>query len=193
MSCIFSPTILKIPNRDPYSGGLSTIGSKCSLDKEKIRWLTMRYIIPSDIEIAIPHKYDRVRYPPVGLSVLYINYLKVGLRLPLFHHLMNILEHYHIALTQLESNAIRIVVVSQFYYNKKKVESSVVLFKIFFRLKSAGVSELYAFFSRCPSLKVKTTNKNANWKDKFFFYCLPASIDGPTKWNLWDIQDKIGL
>lgn len=43
-----------------------------------------------------------------------------------------------------------------------------------------------------PSQKVKTPKKNTDWKDKFFYFCLPPSIDIQTKWNLSLLQDKLG-
>lgn len=60
-------------------------------------------------------------------------------------------------------------------------------------LKSSRTAGWYAFLSRHPSLKVKSSSKNANWKNKFFFVRLSSSALVLPRWNLNIISDKIDL
>lgn len=65
------------------------------------------------------------------------------------------------------------------------------LFRRFFFLKSAGSLGWYAFSSRRPSLKVKVPSKNADWKDKFFYFRLPEGSEIRCRWSLGRLSDKL--
>lgn len=96
----FSSTHLEMTNRDPTKVGFSALGFRTSLDRKRVRAMAMMYHIQPEIEIVIPRKHDSVMYPPVGLSAIYLDHLKVRFCISLFPLLINILSHYQIGLTQ---------------------------------------------------------------------------------------------
>lgn len=102
-----------------------------------------------------------------------MDYFKASIHLSQFALLVSLLNHYRIVLPQLVPKAIRMVIAFQLFCDNKRVTFSVPLFRSFFLLKSSGVFGWYIFTSCCPSLKVTTSRKIPNWKDKFFYYSLP--------------------
>lgn len=77
---------------------------KNSLPKERIREIATLYFIPPEVEITIPRMCDDVLHPLLGFCFVYVDHLKVSLCLSLFLLLVNILDHYHLTLSQLVPN-----------------------------------------------------------------------------------------
>lgn len=127
------------------------------------------------LEIIVPQRGDSVLHPPIGFNAVYVDHFKAGLHLSLFPLLLNILDHYHLALSQLISNAIQKVVVFQIFCDSQKIRSSIDLFRRFLLLNLADFLGWYAFSFRRPYLKMKMASKNADWKDKVFFFKHPSA------------------
>lgn len=117
---------------------VTALSFKNSLSQERIRALVIRYFILLELEIVVPRRGDTVLHPSEGFCAIYVDYFKVGLRLPLFLFLIDILNHYELALPQLAPNVIRTVITFQLFCDYKRVGCFVSLFRRFFLLKSTG-------------------------------------------------------
>lgn len=164
---------------------------KNSLSQERIRQVSFCYFVPPKLEIVVPRRGNSVLHHPVGFIAIYMDCFKAGLRLPRFPFLTNILNYYQLALPQLAPNAVRTVIVFQFYCDYKVIRSSVSLFWRFFLLKSADSLGWYAFFFQRPSLKVKMPSKNADSKDKFQYFRLLVSSQVRCRLNLNRISNRL--
>lgn len=123
----------EMPERDADEDRFSALGVRNVLNEEKVKASVMTYFVPIEIEIAVPHKYDSVMRPPIGFCVVYLDYFRVGFRLPMFPLLVSFLNHYRISLSWLVPNAITMVIAFQLFCvrNEKRVASSVLPFRAF--------------------------------------------------------------
>lgn len=132
-------------------GRIPALSFRNSLPRERVREIASHFFVPTEVEIAIPRMCNDVLHLPSGFYSIYVDQLKAGLRIPLFPLLVDILDHYHLALTQLVPNVIRIVFYFQLFCEQKKVWGSISLFSWFFLLKSARSLGWYAFSSHRAS------------------------------------------
>lgn len=119
----------------------STIHSRTS---QKVVWaLIKRLWFPSDVIILLPRISDTVCNPPLDSFSIYVEHIRSGLRFPLLPLIIEILDYYGIASTQLVPNAIRVVVGFERLCRLRGVVSSLALFQVFFYLKSSCTNGWY--------------------------------------------------
>lgn len=110
------------------------------ISEKKVRWMAKIYRVPSNVHLLILRRVDTILNLPIGFCFAYLDQFKDGLRIPIIPLLMEILEHYMIALSQLVLNAIRVIVGFERFYRDKKVVTSLSLFRAFFYLKSSLIA-----------------------------------------------------
>lgn len=95
--------------------------------------------IPHKVVLLVSRRQDMVVAPSQVYCSLCIAQLAVGLMFVLLPLLVNILKHYNIALSQLNPNAIHVVVAIEVHYRSLGVVTSLHLFRSYFFLKTNRV------------------------------------------------------
>lgn len=109
------------------------------MSEKKARKMGMDFRVPMDIHLLVPWRYDSMLNPPIGYSAIYHDQLKASNRFLLLLLLIEVMIYYNIALTQLVSNVIKVVVRFERICRMKRVISSLALFTFFFILKVSSI------------------------------------------------------
>lgn len=115
------------------------------------------------------------------------------MRFPLPELLLGLLRHYHLGLSQLNPNSIRMIIGFLFMCNLHSIEPSVNLFRRFFALclnrKEPG---WYGFAKRpaAASLITRTPSSNHGWKPRYFFIRSSQTDDLPAWKDLASKSDN---
>ena len=88
----------------------STLDEKCGLDIETLSRFRDRFQFPNRVRIRLPRKAERARHFSPGEVCFYEATFQSGLRLPVHPFIMELLNHFNIALGQLMPNSWRIIV-----------------------------------------------------------------------------------
>jgi len=88
----------------------STLDEKCGLDVETLSRFRDRFQFPNRVRIRLPRKAERARHFSPGEVCFYEATFQSGLRLPVHPFIMELLNHFNIALGQLMPNSWRIIV-----------------------------------------------------------------------------------
>lgn len=73
--------------------------TKSSLALIDVGAAVKNFHLGSSVRVSVPKDYDRARYPPKDMVAVYIDYSKVGLRVPVCELLPRLLDYYRVHIT----------------------------------------------------------------------------------------------
>lgn len=82
--------------------------------------------------MSVPKDNERARYPPKDMVAVYVDYFKVGLRVPVCELLPRVLEYYGVHIIQLTLNAIGRIIGFEILCLAEDRDPSINLFRYYF-------------------------------------------------------------
>ncbi|KAL4574893.1 hypothetical protein LXL04_021733 [Taraxacum kok-saghyz] len=82
----------------------------CSLTDDDLNEIRDNFKIDSSFQLVLPTSNQTVKNPPEGFVGIYHQFLKPGLRFPVFDFLKTVLSHYNLHIVQLAPNSFRKII-----------------------------------------------------------------------------------
>lgn len=120
--------------------------------------------------------------PPAGFTVLFVPYLRAGLRLPESDFLIEVLNHYRIELVHLVPNSVLVLsIFAHMFEAFLGITPSLCLFRFYYQIirnkkGSGALGSLYFKFQDTDKRVfpfLATKNSNPSWNKKWFYSEVP--------------------
>ena len=114
----------KASDEAPHGQRWASLGpnhEESHLTESDLKMFWVQYFIFSSFRLVAPGRDDRVLIPPKDRVIFYEKPLLSDLRFHLHPFICNILDYYHILLTQIASNEIRSLMVFILIYDNIKI------------------------------------------------------------------------
>ncbi|KAL4578389.1 hypothetical protein LXL04_014512 [Taraxacum kok-saghyz] len=141
----------------------------CSLTPDNLDEIRENFKISPSLQLILPTDNQTIKTPPKGFVGIYHQFLKAGLRFPVFAFLKTVLQHYNIHIAQLAPNSFRKIISFVMLSRALGVIPSLTLFRHFFVTLVTGD---WVTFTRRQGLDdicdgLPTSIKR--WKPEFLF------------------------
>ncbi|XP_012851584.1 PREDICTED: uncharacterized protein LOC105971283 [Erythranthe guttata] len=138
---------------------------------------------PSNVELLLPQKGDRLYSPPDGFHTVFLGYLTCTSQITPHPTLLKVCEEFKIGYSQL--NPTVVLMFEAFHYRVVRVglPVTVSLFKALFTLHRPNKMPFFCFHPRVPYQFLKSVKLSlGEWKTHFFYVRAPT-FDVPIVWN----------
>ncbi|KAK8952467.1 hypothetical protein KSP39_PZI003766 [Platanthera zijinensis] len=123
--------------------------------------------VPPGFQARRPAEHEAINSFPEGELAFPISHFEVGLRLPLWQEIRQILKYYGAVPAQLNSNAIAMMMAFACFLRRERIEFNLAVFRKLFSYKATpdGV----AYFGGSLIKVRELANKNHNWMTRLVF------------------------
>ncbi|KAL4582713.1 hypothetical protein LXL04_007272 [Taraxacum kok-saghyz] len=104
----------------------------CSFTSDNLDEIIENFKISPTLQLMIPAPNQTIKTPPEGFVGIYQQFLKAGLRFPVFTFLKTVLQHYNLHIAQLAPNSFRKIISFVMLSRALGVVPSLTLFRHFF-------------------------------------------------------------
>ncbi|KAK8928953.1 hypothetical protein KSP39_PZI017697 [Platanthera zijinensis] len=136
------------------------------ITEEELAEFTAAFV-PPGFQARRPAEHEAINSFPEGELAFPISHFEVGLRLPLWPEIRQILKYYGAVPAQLNSNAITMMVAFACFLRRERIEFNLAVFRKLFSYKATpdGVACFGGSFIKVREL----ANKNHNWMTRLVF------------------------
>ena len=110
----------------------------CSLTSDNLAEIRENFKLSASLKLELPSKDQTIKTPPEGYVGIYHQFLKAGLRFPVFDFLKTVLSHYKLHIAQLAPNSFRKIICFVMLSRALGVTPSLTLFRHFYVTLNTG-------------------------------------------------------
>ncbi|KAL4554076.1 hypothetical protein LXL04_039803 [Taraxacum kok-saghyz] len=110
----------------------------CSLSEDDLAEMRKNFKIDPSLQIVLPTPNQTIKTPPEGFVGIYHQFLKAGLRFPVFDFMKIVLSHYNLHIAQLGPNSFRKTICFVMLSRALGVPPSLTVFRHFFVTLNTG-------------------------------------------------------
>ncbi|KAL4588110.1 hypothetical protein LXL04_000989 [Taraxacum kok-saghyz] len=110
----------------------------CSLTDDDLTEIRDNFKIDPALKLVLPTSNQTIKNPPEGFVGIYHQFLKAGLRFPVFDFLKTVLSHYNLHIAQLAPNSFRKIICFVMLSRALGVPPNLTLFRHFYVTLNAG-------------------------------------------------------
>ncbi|KAL4562380.1 hypothetical protein LXL04_034582 [Taraxacum kok-saghyz] len=110
----------------------------CSFTDDDLTEIRDNFKIDPALNLVLPTSNQTIKNPPEGFVGIYHQFLKAGLRFPVFDFLKTVLSHYNLHIAQLAPNSFRKIICFVMLSRALGVPPNLTLFRHFYVTLNAG-------------------------------------------------------
>ncbi|KAL4591540.1 hypothetical protein LXL04_004509 [Taraxacum kok-saghyz] len=137
----------------------------CSLTEEDFSEIKENFKMDSSLKIVVPTTNQTIKMAPEGFVGIYHQFLKAGLRFPVFGFLKTILSHYNLHIAQLAPNSFRKIIC----FSPLGIPPSLTLFRHFYVTLNAGDWVSFTRRQGVDEICDEILSSIKKWKPEFLF------------------------
>ncbi|KAL4555041.1 hypothetical protein LXL04_037652 [Taraxacum kok-saghyz] len=141
----------------------------CSFTPENLPEIRENFKISPSLNLVVPTPSQTIKTPPEGFVGIYHQFLKAGLRFPVFDFLKTVLGHYNLHIAQLAPNSFRKIICFVMLSRALGVSPSLTIFRHFYVTLVTGdwvtFTRRHSVDDMCDGLP----SSIKKWKPEFMF------------------------
>ncbi|KAL4575118.1 hypothetical protein LXL04_021959 [Taraxacum kok-saghyz] len=141
----------------------------CSLTSDNLEEIRENFKLSASLKLKLPSEDQTIKTPPEGYVGIYHQFLKAGLRFPVFDFLKTVLSHYKLHIAQLAPNSFRKIVCFVMLSRALGVTPSLVLFRHFYVTLNTGDWVSFTRRQGVDDIGDCFPSSIKNWKPEFLF------------------------
>ncbi|KAL4554520.1 hypothetical protein LXL04_039351 [Taraxacum kok-saghyz] len=141
----------------------------CSLSEDDLAEMRKNFKIDPSLQIILPTSNQTIKTPPEGFVGIYHQFLKAGLRFPVFDFLKTVLSHYNLHIAQLGPNSFRKIISFVMLSRALGVPPSLTVFRHFFVTLNTGDWVSFTRRQGIDDICDGIPSSIKKWKPEFIF------------------------
>ncbi|KAL4575780.1 hypothetical protein LXL04_011866 [Taraxacum kok-saghyz] len=141
----------------------------CSLTSDNLAEIRENFKLSAALKLELPSENQTIKTPPEGYVGIYHQFLKAGLRFPVFDFLKTVLSHYKLHIAQLAPNSFRKIICFVMLSRALGVTPSLILFRHFYVTLNTGDWVSFTRRQGVDDIGDCFPSSIKNWKPEFLF------------------------
>ncbi|KAL4580962.1 hypothetical protein LXL04_017168 [Taraxacum kok-saghyz] len=141
----------------------------CSLTSDNLVEIRENFKLSAALKLELPSENQTIKTPPEGYVGIYHQFLKAGLRFPVFDFLKTVLSHYKLHIAQLAPNSFRKIICFVMLSRALGVTPSLILFRHFYVTLNTGDWVSFTRRQGVDDIGDCFPSSIKNWKPEFLF------------------------
>ncbi|KAL4557155.1 hypothetical protein LXL04_035327 [Taraxacum kok-saghyz] len=141
----------------------------CSLTFDNLAEICENFKLSAALKLELPSENQTIKTPPEGYVGIYHQFLKAGLRFPVFDFLKTVLSHYKLHIAQLAPNSFRKIICFVMLSRALGVTPSLILFRHFYVTLNTGDWVSFTRRQGVDDIGDCFPSSIKNWKPEFLF------------------------
>ncbi|KAL4572952.1 hypothetical protein LXL04_019741 [Taraxacum kok-saghyz] len=141
----------------------------CSLTDDDLNEIRDFFKIDPSLQLVLPTSSQTIKTPPSGFVGIYHQFLKAGLRFPVFDFLKTVLSHYNLHISQLAPNSFRKIICFVMLSRALGVSPSLTVFRHFYVTLNAGDWVSFTRRQGIDDICDGIPSSIKKWKPEFIF------------------------
>ncbi|KAL4556958.1 hypothetical protein LXL04_035127 [Taraxacum kok-saghyz] len=141
----------------------------CSLTSDNLAEIRENFKLSAALKLELPSENQRIKTPLEGYVGIYHQFLKAGLRFPVFDFLKTVLSHYKLHIAQLAPNSFRKIICFVMLSRALGVTPSLILFRHFYVTLNTGDWVSFTRRQGVDDIGDCFPSSIKNWKPEFLF------------------------
>ncbi|KAL4560341.1 hypothetical protein LXL04_032491 [Taraxacum kok-saghyz] len=141
----------------------------CSLSEDDLAEMRKNFKIDPSLQIVLPTSNQTIKTPPEGFVGIHHQFLKAGLRFPVFDFLKTVLSHYNLHIAQLGPNSFRKIISFVMLSRALGVPPSLTVFRHFFVTLNTGDWVSFTRRQGIDDICDGIPSSIKKWKPEFIF------------------------
>ncbi|KAL4579807.1 hypothetical protein LXL04_015974 [Taraxacum kok-saghyz] len=141
----------------------------CSLTDDDLSEIKENFKMDPTFKVVVPTADQTIKMAPEGFVGIYHQFLKVGLRFPVFGFLKTILSHYNLHIAQLAPNSFRKIICFVMLSRALGIQPNLTLFRHFYVTLNAGDWVSFTRRQGVDEICDNLLSSIKRWKPEFLF------------------------